>query len=216
MKSLSRCEKILSLLLRGTSALGLVHSGLGAGTLSSFMRQRLGSQWARSPAPLLAETPLCSLHMTFVLPSVPHPTPMFCVLSRASVGGQAFSDSKQGPGGPPERPGGGATGGRACTMCSTFALPPLNGHACLPVLVVPALSPCSCPHCVTGTCRHPRVVSTPAAKPAQSCEQPSRSSSERLDAAPARGPGPKQVRVTLWRESPHQTPEGQQSGSYSH
>lgn len=29
MKSLSRCERILSLLLQGTSALGLVHSGPG-------------------------------------------------------------------------------------------------------------------------------------------------------------------------------------------
>lgn len=49
---------------------------------------------------------------------------MLCVLSRASVGGQAFSDSKQGPGGPPERPGGGAPGGRAHRMCSTLAPPP--------------------------------------------------------------------------------------------
>lgn len=177
------------------------------------MRQRLGSQWARSPAPLLAETPLCSLYVTFVLPSVPPPPCSVSSPERVLEGKPSRTASRDQEG--PQKGLVGEPPVAELTGCVPPLLPhPLNGHACLPVIVAPALSPRSCPHCVTGTCRHPRVVSTPAAKPAQPCAQPSRPSSERLDAAPARRP--KQVRVTLWRDSPHQTPGGQQSGSYSH
>lgn len=141
-----------------------MHGCPRAGSLSSLTQQRLGSQWVRSPAPPLAETPLRALHMTFVLPSVPHtPTTSLCsVFSPERVlESRPSSDSKQGPGGPQKGLAGGAAVGKL-TWCVPPSLPPPSGHACLPVIVVPALTPRSCPSCVTGTCSTLR-----AARPAQ-------------------------------------------------